>query len=625
MAELTAEQAAAARVDVDAVSIRNGYAYWLEKRPATGRTALVRVALAGGDRPQTMTPDGLDVSSRVHEYGGGAYWVAEDDATFVVNHPDQRIYRLVDGALQPLTPSSGSPATVRYADLRTLPGGRLVCVRERHEPHGRVVNELVTLPADDPGAAAVVAGGRDFYSFPRPNPCGSRLAFTCWDQPQLPWDGTELWLAEIASDGSLTDVHQAAGGRDESLFQPEWSPDGQLYVMSDRTGWWNLYRVQDGELEPVYAVEAECGEPQWEFGYATYAFLDARHVVVLCRERGEDKLLLVDVDTGRAEQLPSEATSIKAYLAAGNRHVAYIAGTPSRFPTVFIRFAGTGNERPAVQLQSPIPTSAATGPERHWVPSDHRFPVPIWLHLPTEPPDSPPPLLVRPHPGPTSQARPRLDSDIQFFTSAGFAVAEVDYRGSTGYGRVYRQALSHLWGIADAEDCITVAHWLADVGRVDPARIVISGASAGGFTALRALILSDVFTAGSCVSGIVDLLDFRRRTHKFQNHELDRLIGPLPDSLPIYESRSPANAVDQIHRPVFLAHGLNDPVVPVDAVQALAQALRFQGTAHVTRFFEHEGHPPSRPENRAALLQAELAFYQAVFAGEPELAPPHSA
>jgi dipeptidyl aminopeptidase/acylaminoacyl peptidase len=229
-------------------------------------------------------------------------------------------------------------------------------------------------------------------------------------------------------------------------------------------------------------------------------------------------------------------------------------------------------------------------------------------------------LLVRAHPGPTSQTRPRLDLDVQFFASRGFAVADVDYRGSTGYGRAYRQALSHLWGIADAEDCLTVARWLADRGQADPARTVISGASAGGFTALRALILSDVFVAATCVSGIVDLLEFHRQTHKFQHHELDRLIGPLPESLPSYESRSPTNLVDQIDRPVFLAHGLDDPVVPAATVQGLVQALRSRGTPHVARFFEHEGHPPSRPENRAALLQAEFDFYQAVFAGELELA-----
>jgi dipeptidyl aminopeptidase/acylaminoacyl peptidase len=625
MGELTAEWAAATRVNVDAVSIRNGYAYWLEKRPATGRTALVRVLLAGDDPPQTLTPAELDVGSQVHEYGGGAYWVAEDDVIFVVNQRDQRIYRLAAGGPLPLTPSSGSPPTVRHADLCTLPGGRLVCVRERHEPDGHVVNELVILPADTFGPAAVVASGRDFYSFPRLDPSGTHLAFTCWDDPQMPWDGTELWLADLAPDGSLTGARRVAGGPDESLFQPEWSPDGQLYVMSDRTGWWNLYRVQDGGLEPVYLIDAECGEPQWEFGYSTYAFLDARQFVVLCRERGLDKLLLVDVPTGRAEQLRTDATSIKAYLAADDGHVAYIAGTPSQLPAVLIRSVGSLNERTASRVQSPLPTGAVPPPERHWVPSDRRLPVPIWLHLPSVPPDSPPPLVVGPHPGPTSQTRPRLDPEIQFFTSRGFAVVDVDYRGSTGYGRVYRQALSRVWGIADAEDCISVARWLADVRRVDPARIVISGASAGGFTALRALVLSDVFVAASCVSGIVDLLDFRRRTHKFQRHELDRLVGPLPDSLPSYESRSPVNLVEQIDRPVFLAHGLNDPVVPVGAVQAFARTLRSRGTPHVERFFEHEGHPPSRPENRAALLKAEVAFYHAVFAGEPELAAVHSA
>lgn len=614
--ELSAEQAAAARVVVDAVSIRNGYVYWLEKRPETGRTVLVRALLADGDRPETMTPDDLDVGSRVHEYGGGAYWVAEDDAMFVVNEPDQRIYRLTDGGPKPLTPSSGSPATVRYADLRTLPGGRLVCVRERHEPDGQVVNELVTLPADEPGPVAVVASGRDFYSFPRPDSSGTCLAFTCWDHPQMPWDGTELWLADLTPDGILTGARRVAGGAEESLFQPEWSPDGQLYVMSDRTGWWNLYRVQTDELEPVYVVEAECGEPQWEFGYSTYAFLHARQVVILCRERGEDELHLLDLHTDHAEQLPTEATSIKAYLAACDGQVAYISGTPSQLPAVLIRSVASGDERPASELTSPLSTGAVPRLQRHWVPSGARLPVPIWLYPPSVPPDNPPPLLVRAHSGPTSQTRPRLDADVQFFTSRGFAVADVDYRGSTGYGRAYRQALSHLWGIADAEDCITVARWLAARAQADSTRTVISGASAGGFTALRALVLSDVFVAASCVSGIVDLLEFQSQTHKFQHHELDRLVGPLPESLPSYKGRSPTNLVDQIDRPVFFAHGLDDPVVPAATVRGLAQALRSRGTPQVARFFEHEGHPPSRPENRATLLQAEFDFYQAGFAGE---------
>lgn len=618
--ELTAEQAVVAHVAVDAVSIRNGYMYWLERRPETGRTALVRVLLASGDHPETMTPDELDVGSRVHEYGGGAYWVSEDDAIFVVNHPDQRIYRLAEGGPQPLTPPAGSPATVRYADLRTLPGGRLVCVRERHETDGQVVNELVTLPANTSGPAAILSGGRDFYAFPRPDSSGTRLAFTCWNHPQMPWDGTELWLGDLTPKGTLTRARRVAGGPDESLFQPEWSPDGQLYVMSDRTGWWNLYQVQEDDLKPVYVVEAECGEPQWEFGYSTYAFLNAREVVVLCRERGEDRLLLLDVHTGHAERLPTEATSIKAYLAAGDGQVAYIASTPSQLPAIQVRSARGGGERSALELQSPVSTGTVPRLERHWVPSGARLPVPIWLYLPAVAPDSPPPLLVRAHSGPTSQNRPRLDPAVQFFTSRGFAVADVDYRGSTGYGRAYRQALSHLWGIADAEDCITVARWLTDSGQADSARTVISGASAGGFTALRALVLSDVFVAASCVSGIVDLVEFHMRTHKFQHHELDRLVGPLPASLSRYESRSPANLVPRIDRPVFLAHGLDDPVVPVAAVQGLVQALRSRGTPPVVRFFEHEGHPPSRPENRAALLRAEFDFYRAVFAGEPELA-----
>lgn len=614
MAELSAEQATAARLDVDAVSIRNGYVYWLETRPATGRTALVRVRLACDDRPQTMTPDDFDVGSRVHEYGGGAYWVADDDAIFVVNYPDQRVYKITDGAAQAITPSSGSSATVRYADLRTLPDDRIICVRERHERDGQVVNELVTLPTGTPGPAAVVGQGRDFYSFPRPNPSGSHLAFTCWDNPQMPWQGTELWLADIGPDRSITDARRIAGSPNESLFQPEWSPDGHLYVMSDRTGWWNLYRVQSGELEPVYPVEAECGEPQWEFGYSTFAFLNARQIVILSRDRGEDRLLLVDVPSGRAEELTTGTTSIKAYLAAGDGHLAYIGSTPTQLPIVLVRSAGSVNERSPLGPQSPVSALSVTRPERHWVHLDGRPPIPIWLHQPAVPSERLPPLVVRPHPGPTSQTRPRLDLDVQFFTSRGFAVVDVDYRGSTGYGREFRRALRQLWGIADAEDCITVARWLIDGERADPARTVISGLSAGGFTALRALLLSDVFAAATCVSGIVDLVRYRQRTHKFQRYELDYLVGPLPDDLLRYETRSPLNLVEQIERPVFIAHGLDDRVVPAAEIKTFVENMRLHGKSYIARFFEGEGHPPSKPNNRADLLNTEIAFYEAVFA-----------
>lgn len=616
MDELSAEEAAANRVEVDAVSIRNGYVYWLEKRPTTGRTTLVRTLIAGDDLPQTVTPEQFDVGSRVHEYGGGAYWVAEDGTAFVVNETDQRIYRLADGDPQPLTPDPATPAAVRYADLRTLPSGRLICVRERHEPDGQVINELITLPADGSGAFEVVAEGRDFYSFPRPNPAGSLLAFTCWDNPQMPWDGTELWVAEIAPDGAITGGGYVAGGPDESLFQPEWSPDGQLYVMSDRTGWWNLCRVDDGELLPVWHVEAECGEPQWEFGYSTYAFLDARRVVVLIRVRGEDQLWLLDVPTGRAEQLQTETTSIKAYVAAADGHIAYVGSAADHLPGVVVQSMVSREWRTVAQPPNPLEVAFVRTPERHWVPTSDRPPIPIWVYSPASgEPDQLPPLIVRPHPGPTSQARARLDLEVQFFTSHGFGVALVDYRGSTGYGRAYRDALTQLWGIADAEDCISVALWLIEVGKADPARIVISGVSAGGFTALRALADCEVFAAASCVSGIVDLLEYRGRTHKFQQHELDRLVGKLPASLARYERRSPAASPGQIDRPVFFAHSVGDAVAPSESVVALAEALSAQGTQHEIHLLEQNGHPPVGPEVRAALLEAEVRFYHAVFDG----------
>jgi hypothetical protein len=320
---LSAEQVVAARRSVDALTVRAGVAYWLEKRPEWGRTVLLRRPLSeDSDGPVPVTPEWFDVGSRVHEYGGGAYWVADDGTVFAVHDNDQRIYRLdPDGLVSAVTPETGSPPAHRFADLRALPGGWLVCVRERHEPEDHVLNELVVVPIDGSAPPRIVASGRDFYSFPRPDLIGKRLAFTCWDHPQMPWDGTELWLADLNRDGSLAGERRVAGGPTESLFQPEWSPDGQLYVMSDRTGWWNLYRAGEHELDPVWLTEAECGEPQWEFGYATYAFLDATRIVVLCRKDGLDRLNLLDLRTDEVELLPIPVTSVKPYLAAAKEQM----------------------------------------------------------------------------------------------------------------------------------------------------------------------------------------------------------------------------------------------------------------------------------------------------------------
>jgi dipeptidyl aminopeptidase/acylaminoacyl peptidase len=608
---ISAEQAVAARRSVDALTVRAGMAYWLEKRPEWGRTVLLRRPLGEDpDGPVPVTPDWFDVGSKVHEYGGGAYWVADDGTVFAVHDEDQRIYRLdPDGNVAPVTPATGAPPAHRFADLRALPGGWLACVRERHEPDGQVRNELVVVPIDGSAPPRVAASGHDFYSFPRPDPAGKHLAFTCWDHPQMPWDGTELWLADITSDGCLARERWVAGGPTESLFQPEWSPDGQLYVMSDRTGWWNLYRAEEDGLVPVWLTEAECGEPQWEFGYSTYAFLDPQRIVILCRENGLDQLHLLDLHTGGAQLLPVPMTSVKPYVAA-EKQLAFLGAGPDELPAPL---AYDPADR-GIRLLGSEPISA---PRLDWsrlrVPGAGGFD--LWVNFYPPAASTPelhaPPLLLRPHPGPRSQARIRLDLEARFFTSRGYAIADVDYRGSTGYGRFFRDALIHSWGLVDVEDCVAVAQYLAETGLVDPSRTVIYGESAGGYTALRALATVEDFAAAICVSAIVDLEQYRQRTHKFQRHETDLLIGPFPQETELYRRRSPANLVASIARPVLFVHGSSDPVAPVEAVKTMADALGSQCRDRAL-FFEHEGHPVGQSKNRIELLIAAAHFLEDV-------------
>jgi dipeptidyl aminopeptidase/acylaminoacyl peptidase len=536
-----------------------------------------------------VTPAWFDVGSQVHEYGGGAYWVADDGTVFAVHDEDQRIYRLDPGGnVAAVTAETGSPPAHRFADLRTLPGGRLVCVRERHEPDGQVLNEIVVVPTDGSAPPRILATGRDFYSFPRPDRAGKRLAFTCWDHPQMPWDGTELWLEDLTLDGSLVGERRLAGGPTESLFQPEWSPDNQLYVMSDRSGWWNLYRSEEDGLKPVWLAEADCGEPQWEFGYSTYAFLDPQRIVILCREEGLDHLRLLDLRTGGAQLLTIPVTSVKPYIAA-ERQLAFLGGGPDELPAPFAYDLGHGRVR---LLGSEPLTAPAPSWRRLRVSGAGEFDVSVNLYPPARSAfdKHPPPLLLRAHPGPRSQARIRLDPETRFFNSRGYAVADVDYRGSTGYGRFFRDALRDSWGVVDAEDCAAVARHLAGAGLADPDRTVIYGESAGGYTALRALATVDDFVAAICVSAIVDLEQYRQRTHKFQRHETDLLIGPFPQEMEVYHQRSPASLVASIDRPVLFVHGRSDPIAPAEAVETMADALGSRCRDRAL-FFEHEGHP----------------------------------
>jgi dipeptidyl aminopeptidase/acylaminoacyl peptidase len=610
---INAEQVAQRTIAYDDVRLDGEAVYWLESRPQEeGRTALVRWTPDAGHTD--VLPPGFDVGSRVHEYGGGAYFVG-GRVLIASNLDDGRLYRVTGNrVITPITPEASPPGSLRYADLRVVEGGELlVCVRERYEPGG-VINELVCLPVDGSADPWIIAGGHDFYSFPRPSPDGRQLAWTTWDHPRMPWDGTDLWVADLRADGRLGDPRHVAGGPTESIFQPEWSPGGELFFVSDRSGWWNLYRERGSGIEPFVLMEAEFGEAQWEFDYSTYAFVDSGRITCRYRSGGLDHLALIDLETGELEDLDLPFTSLKPYVRGSVDRVAFIGSSASR-PSAVAVTSSTGEELNVL-------AGGDTGIDDAWV--SH----PTFVDFPTEggvrahaiyyPPTSgdstgpegkAPPLIVEAHEGPTADAKPRLELRTQFFTSRGFAVAHVNYRGSTGYGRAYRDSLNRLWGLAEVADCINAARYFANSGLVDARRTVIVGASAGGFTALCALARAGSFAAGGSYYGITDLETFAREAPKFQSHYVDQLVGPYPEAVAEYRARSPLHFADRLAAPVILVAGCEDRVVPRGQIESMVKKLERAGIKHVWLAFEDEGHRLRRPGNIEEALENELSFY----------------
>lgn len=599
----------------DSLEVDGGTVYWAESRPAEeGRTVIVRRGADGS--PQDVTPAGFNARTRVHEYGCGAYAVRDGEVYFA-NFADQRLYRHRPGeAPRPITPEPPLPAGIRYADL-AFGNGFVICVRERHG-EGEATNELVRLPLDD-GDAQTIIGGHDFLSSPRLSPDGRLLAWLAWDHPNMPWNGTGLWLAEMGPDGRPGEPRLVAGGPHESIFQPEWSPQGVLHFASDRSGWWNLYRLRDGEAEPVATVAGDVGGPQWVFRLRRYAFLGDAIAAIYTGPTGAT--LLIHEPGGATRALPAPGTWLSSLVAEGS-NLYMVAGSPTA-PYAVVRVDAVTGETEVVRA----PEGPGIDPRYTSVPERVTYPTPDGpAHLYYYPPANPdfeapagdlPPLLVVIHGGPTSAARPVLDPEVQFWTSRGFAVADVDYGGSTGYGRAYWERLHRRWGIVDVRDCALGAAHLADTDKADPARLAIRGGSAGGYTTLAALAFRHEFAAGASHFGVADLGLLARDTHKFESRYLDWLVGPLPEEEATYRERSPIYHAEGIDRPVILFQGLDDQVVPPEQAEIMAAALRQRGVpvAHLT--FPGEGHGFRRAENIARTLEAELSFYGQVFGFTP--------
>jgi poly(3-hydroxybutyrate) depolymerase len=610
---IDAEQVARQATAYDAVHTSGEAVYWLETRPSQdGRAVVVRWTDDTG--AADAVPANFDVGSRVHEYGGGAYLPA-GRTLFACNQKDQRLYR-VDGQRDPvpITPEPPMPASLRYADLCLVSSGALlVCVRERHQD-GQVVNELVALPADGSADPWVVASGHDFYAAPRPSPDSRRLAWLTWDRPCMPWDGADLWIAELGPDGRLGPARHVAGGPHESVVQPEWNAEGILHFVSDRSGWWNLYRERQGKVESLLPMAAEFADAPWEFDYSSYAFVGDGRIACRYRQRGSDRLALLDPETGQLTDLPTPYTSVKPYVRAVGDRLTFIGASPTTSSAVGTLHVPTGRIEVLAGAEVSLDPAWVSVPQPIQFPTQDGQTAHALYYPPTNPEvtgpaDARSPLLVQAHPGPTADAKARFDLRIQFFTSRGFAVVEVNYAGSTGYGRGYRERLTGQWGVADVADCLDAARSLIQAGEVDGRRVLISGPSAGGFTALCALASEDLFASGASRFGIADLETFRQQAPKFQAHELDRLVGPYPEALGTYRARSPLHAVDRITRPVLLVHGLEDTVVPPIQAQVMAEALERRGIRHLFLAFPGEGHGLRRPPSIRRALEVELSFY----------------
>ncbi|UCC75534.1 MAG: S9 family peptidase, partial [Anaerolineales bacterium] len=549
--------------------------YWLESRPMEGgRYVIVRHSAEG--RIADVTPDPFNARTRVHEYGGAPFAVSRGTVYFS-NFADQRLYRQdMGGEPRPITPEKD----LRYGDaVLDHRRKRIICVREDHTVAGHeAVNALVALELPKGGEGQVLVSGNDFYSSPRLDPEGAQLAWLTWNHPNMPWDGTELWVAEVKADGSLGEVQLVAGGVDESIFQPQWSPDGLLHFVSDRTGWWNLYRYRDGRIEPLCEMEAEFGKPQWVFGMSTYAFESAGRIICTYTSRGTWQLGSLDTRTRRLEPIETSYTDIAAVRARPGQAV-FLAGAPSQAGSVISLDLGTREFqvlRSSSELQ--VDSGFISQPQAIEFPTEGDLTAHALFYAPKNrdhaaAADERPPLLVISHGGPTSAASSTLSWEVQFWTSRGFAVVDVNYGGSSGYGRAYRQRLNGEWGVIDVDDCANAALYLVDQGKVDGNRLAIRGASAGGYTTLSALAFRDVFKAGASHFGVSDLEALTRETHKFESRYLDRLVGPYPERSDLYRERSPIYHTEGLSCPMILFQGLEDQIVPPNQAERMVEAL----------------------------------------------------
>ena len=619
--DVSARMVAASSNAVVSVQADGEELFWLEARPQEqGRMVLMRHL--GDGEGEAITPEGFYVRTTVHEYGGAAYLVA-DGTVYFSNMSDQGLYRQQARAgAQPekMNASSG----VRYADCSLDPGReRLICVREDHRGEGEAVNALVAMPLrGDVTDGDVVWADSDFVAYPRLNPAGDRMAWISWDHPNMPWDNVSLWLADVLQDGTLANARRVNAGVDESVLQPTWDEQGRLYVLADRGGWWNLYRVQDDGLAPVHQMQAELGGPLWGLGTRFFALSGDGRALVEPHTSAGTSIGWLALETGEFTELDMPfsgyasftTTADTVYMLAGRRDGPDVIASLDVASSAHAIVRENGKQLMPVEdisTAQAITFPTAGGSEAYayyYPPKNPAYEAPA---------GEAPPLLVLMHGGPTAATSASFSIAKQYWTSRGIGIVDVNYRGSTGYGRAYRQALNGQWGVVDLEDAVHVTRHLVSLGQADPQRLMIRGGSAGGYTTLSALAFTDEFAAGANYFGVSDLEALAIHTHKFESRYLDSMIGPYPEAKEVYDARSPINALDGFNAPLITFQGLEDKIVPPAQSEKIYAAVKAKGTPTAYLAFEGEQHGFRMAQNTIAALEAELYFYGKVLGFEP--------
>jgi dipeptidyl aminopeptidase/acylaminoacyl peptidase len=634
---ITADLIVSGSIGLGQVALDGDDIYWVEMRPSEGGRMVVVKRTPDGATVD-MTPEPFSARTRVHEYGGGAFLVHQG-VVYFSNYSDQRMYRQDPGGQpRPIT----TEADMRYADgCFDAARNRIICVREDHTSEGEPVNAIVAVDAQGQAEQQVLHQGTDFCSTPRVSPDGSTLAWLTWDHPNMPWDGTEVLVAKFDDQGRLGKAQAVAGGKAESIFQPEWSPSGVLHFVSDRSGWWNLWQWENGQSRQLTSRNAEFGKPQWVFGSGTYSFASDDLIACSYVENGAWQIAMLDTQSRNLFQVETPFSEMgRGDIQAGDGKIVFVAGAPTLPMTLVSLDLASGKwvelrkshsleiDPGYISAAQPVefPTEDAKTAHAFFYPPKNRDfqgpsggkPGPSGEE--PGPSGEKPLLLVKSHGGPTGSASIALDLGIQFWTSRGIGVLDVNYGGSTGYGREYRERLNGTWGIVDVDDCCNAALHLVSSGEADEDRLAIDGGSAGGYTTLAALTFKEVFKAGASHYGVSDLEALAKETHKFESRYLDGLVGPYPERRDLYQERSPINHTDGLSCPLILFQGLEDQIVPPNQAEMMFDAVRSKGipTAYIP--FEGEQHGFRRAENIKRALEAELYFYSRVF--DFELADP---